>query len=261
MGKTDEIISITIFNLFFIAFIVAIIVFIYQFKSKKKEHLMQIKSQNEAHKKELLATEIEIQSQTMQHIGREIHDNVGQKLTLASLYIQQLIYENQLPNLQEKIGNINALIDTSLGDLRSLSKSLTDNSVKELDLNQLLQNECEKINALQLCKVVYSGKTKALVGYDTKAILLRIVQEFIQNSLKHAECDTITIHVTESEKLLSLTLSDNGKGFNPNGKSNGIGLSNMEKRTKILKGSFHLTSSPTEGTQVIISLPIVWKKQ
>ena len=100
MGKTEIVITIVVFNLFFILFIVGIVVFIRQYKLKKKEHIGMLTSQTEAHQKELLATQIEIQQQTMQHIGREIHDNIGQKLTLASLYTQQLWYVSSKAEFQ-----------------------------------------------------------------------------------------------------------------------------------------------------------------
>ena len=89
MGKNEIILTIILFNLFFILFIVGILIFIQQYRLKKKEHLLMLQTQHEDHQKELLSTQLEIQNQTMQHIGREIHDNVGQKLTLASLYTQQ----------------------------------------------------------------------------------------------------------------------------------------------------------------------------
>ena len=102
MGKTEIIITIFLFNVFFILFIIGIIVFIRQYKLKKNEHNIMLQNQYEEHQKELLSNQIEIQKQTMQDIGREIHDNIGQKLTLASLYSQQLAYENKAPHINEK---------------------------------------------------------------------------------------------------------------------------------------------------------------
>ena len=113
MGKSQIIITIIVFNIFFIAFIIAIIAFVRQYRLKKKEHIMLLSTQQEEHQKELLSTQIEIQNQTMQYIGREIHDNIGQKLTLASLYTQQLAYENKAPQINENIENISAIINQS----------------------------------------------------------------------------------------------------------------------------------------------------
>ncbi len=89
MGKTELLLTIVIFNVFFAMFIVAVMIYIRKYKQRKIEYLNEIQLKNEIHQKELLATQLEIQQATMQQIGRELHDNIGQKLTLASLYIQR----------------------------------------------------------------------------------------------------------------------------------------------------------------------------
>lgn len=95
MGKTELYLTIILFNIFFVLFLVAVMIYIRKYKQRKIEYLNEIQLKNEIHQKELLATQLEIQQATMQQIGRELHDNIGQKLTLASLYIQQLLYENK----------------------------------------------------------------------------------------------------------------------------------------------------------------------
>ena len=129
MQQTETIIFIIIANILLLVFVVGIILFILQYKKKKIEHAKEKSMIAETHTKELLATQLEMQTQTMQHIGREIHDNVGQKLTLASLYTQQLAYENKAPHINDKIENISNIINDSLAELRQLSKTLTDDTI------------------------------------------------------------------------------------------------------------------------------------
>ena len=76
MGKEEFIVSLVLFNFIFIVFVMAIVIFVRQYKIKKKIHLAEIQGIDENHRKELLETEIEIRTQTMKHIGREIHDNI-----------------------------------------------------------------------------------------------------------------------------------------------------------------------------------------
>lgn len=257
MGKTETLIPILLFNLFFILFIAAIIIFIRQYKIKKKEHDLMLQTQIDEHHKELLATQIEIQKQTMQHIGREIHDNIGQKLTLASLYTQQLAYENKAPQINENIENISAIINQSLSELRSLSKSLTDNAIDTSTIAELLQSECNKINELKACNVQFKSDTiDVSLPYQSKSVLLRIAQEFIQNSIKHSGCKTIIVDLSKQEKNLKLTLEDDGNGFDiKNYKPNGIGLNNMKKRAEIIGGTFKLKSN-SKGTNLVIEIPL-----
>lgn len=256
MDKGEIIVTIILFNLFFILFIVGIIAFIKQYKHKKKEHIAMLNYQNEIHQKEILETKIEIQNQTMQHIGREIHDNVGQKLTLASLYTQQLAFENKAPHINENIESISKIINESLSELRELSKSLTDDTIAKQSIYDLIENECNKVKKTKKCTVdFYSNAANTLLNYQQKSIIYRVTQEFIQNSLKYSKCTKLSITLTEKSNLLTLELKDNGIGFDATKKSTGIGLDNMRKRTLLLNGTFELTSSKNQGTQLYISIP------
>ena len=214
-------------------------------------------NQSVLHQKEILATQIEMQQQTMQHIGREIHDNIGQKLTLASLYTQQLAFENKAPHINENIENISKIINQSLTDLRNLSKSLTDNEILEKSIYQLIDNEKYKIKDLNICKISLTANDENLnIDYQQKTIILRIVQEFIQNSIKHSECKSITIILNSDPKNITLDLKDDGLGFDVKKKYSGIGLLNIKKRTELLGGILQLESQPNIGTHLSIIIPI-----
>ena len=104
MGETELLITIILYNLFFILFIISVLVYIKRYKERKNEYLKELQHTNEEHQKEILKTQLEIQQSTMAEIGRELHDNIGQKLTLASLYSQQLIFENKAPQINSLYG-------------------------------------------------------------------------------------------------------------------------------------------------------------
>jgi signal transduction histidine kinase len=257
MRKEELIVTIILFNIFFIAFVSAIIIYMRNYQIKKKQHNTMLQIQHEEHQKELLSTQIEIQRQTMQHIGREIHDNVGQKLTLASLYTQQLAFENKAPQINEAIDTISSIINQSLSELRELSKSLTDDTIEANSVDQLISSEVKKIKELQLCTITFeNNKPNLELPYHQKSIVFRILQEFIQNSIKHAQCDAITIQLIANSSSVQLKVNDNGKGFDTQMNSTGIGLINMKKRTELIGGTFQLMSEPNNGTQLIVSLPL-----
>ena len=211
------------------------------------------------HQEQLFNTQIEIQTQTMQHIGREIHDNIGQKLTLASLYTQQLAYENKTSQINGSIESISAIINQSLSELRELSKSLTDNFIDSNSISSLLESECLKINELKIAKVIFTTNANQIkLDYQRKSILLRITQEFIQNSIKHANCNNISISLHISNNLLQLKLADDGKGFDVNASQltkSGIGLSNMKKRAELIGGKYDIQSN-SNGTKIVVEIPI-----
>lgn len=256
MGETEYTLIILVFNLFLLAFMVAIIIFVVQYKNKKKETMAKLEQQQILHKQELLSTQIEMQTQTMQQIGREIHDNVGQKLTLASLYAQQLAFENKAPNINDKIENISEIINQSLTELRYLSKSLTDNHIEDNDIATLIQQEFEKLAELKKYEITVNIEIKDLVlPYETKTVLLRITQEFLQNSIKHANCTQITANVSMIGQTLQLLLSDDGKGFDVDSRiGKGLGLTNMKKRIELIGGSYVMQSEQGKGTKLTIEI-------
>jgi len=260
MGKTELLITLILFNIFFVLFVAAVMVYIRKYRQRKKEYLNEIEVKNEIHKRELLATQLEIQQATMQQIGRELHDNIGQKLTLVSLYTQQLLYENKVPEVSERIDQVSQIINQSLQDLRSLSKTLTDDNISQKEIVTLIQEEVDNTNAFKKCLVDFKHNFQQLdLGFVHKNVLLRITQEFIQNSIKHSNCKNIFISLNTSETVLwELTLKDDGVGFNQSAvQSNGIGLTNMKNRAQIIGADFSLESSEYSAT----TLNIILKKQ
>lgn len=260
MGKTELLITLILFNIFFVLFVAAIMVYIRKYKQRKKEYLTEIEIKNEIHQKELLATQLEIQQATMQQIGRELHDNIGQKLTLVSLYTQQLLYENKVPEVSERIEQVSQIINQSLQDLRSLSKTLTDDNISQKEIVTLIQEEVDNTNSFKKCKVNFQHNFENLdLDFVQKNMLLRITQEFIQNSIKHAKCKNIFINLnTSDESFWELSIKDDGLGFDRSKiTSNGIGLTNMKNRAEIIGADFSLESQKNLGT----TLNIILKKQ
>ena len=258
MEQTEIVTFIIAVNIILLIFIIGSVIFIMQYRKRKVEYQSEKNMISEAHTKELLSTQIEMQTQTMQYIGREIHDNVGQKLTLASLYTQQLAYENKAPQINDKIENISHIINESLTELRQLSKSLTDDNIADNTITVLLQQECDKINNTKKCRANFSGNQKnTALTYQAKSILVRIVQEFLQNSIKHAACKNIDVSLNVNNDIILLQLKDDGKGFNTNMVTgNGIGLNNMKKRTELIGGKFYLESKVGTGTKLNIEIPL-----
>jgi len=260
MGEKELLATIILFNLFFAMFLIAVIIYINKYRLRKKEYLNEIQIKNEIHQRELLATQLEIQQATMQQIGRELHDNIGQKLTLVSLYTQQLLYENKVPEVNERIDQVSQIINQSLHDLRSLSKTLTDDNISQKEIVTLIQEEADNTNAFKKCEVSFKHNFEHLeLDFVHKNVLLRITQEFIQNSIKHSQCKNIYIQLKTSEKnLWELNIKDNGVGFDTSKtQSNGIGLTNMKNRAKIIGADFSLISESGSGTALNIS----FKKQ
>jgi signal transduction histidine kinase len=256
MGKTEITIFIILANLIILIFISGIIIFILQYRKRKLEYEKEKVRIEEQHRLDMLNSHIVIQQQTMQFIGGEIHDSVAQKLTLASIYSQKLEFENKYPGIADKINAISEIINDSLAELRDLSKTLTDNRIQQTSLTDLLRQECERLNDAGVCKATFVSDFGNEMSVTVKSFLLRVLQEFIQNSLKHAACNQINIRIEANNDGLSVVASDDGKGFDSsNIHSKGIGLNNMSRRIRLIGGNFNLESKPGEGTVLRVFIP------
>lgn len=257
MGQTEYKIFVVLATLILLVFIGGIIVFIFQYHKKKLLHDRETEMLNEAHARELLHVKLEIQKMTMQEIGREIHDNICQQFVIASLYANKLTFENPYPETNERLNYIANTITTALTELRDLSRSLNQANVEHVDLKDLITAHCNKVNALKLCLVSFSFTgTQPPLSPTVKTFVLRIVQEFMQNSIKHAACKNIAITFDYEENGLRIKAKDDGKGFDTTKfTTKGIGLSNIRKRGEIIGADLELTSVVNRGTELNLFIP------
>ncbi|MCY1500847.1 Sensor histidine kinase LiaS [compost metagenome] len=258
MGETEYLLIIIVFNFFLLAFIAAAITFVIQYKNKKKENQAMLVQQQILHQKELLSAEMEVQVQTMQHIGREIHDNVGQKLTLASLYTQQLAFENKVPEINNKIEDISEIINQSLTELRKLSRTLTDNNIEKDNIIELLKQEFARVERLKKYEIrIKSNIEELTLSYQVKNVLVRVVQEFLQNSMKYANAGILTADIYCTTQALRIELTDDGQGFDPEQvMDKGSGLKNMKKRMALIGGDCILQSQAGAGTRLTLEIAL-----
>lgn len=238
-----------------VAFAIVVLAVMIIYRKRKIQHITEIKEINERFSRELLLAQLEVQHQTMQHIGLEIHDNVGQQLTLAFLYLQQL--HTNSSDAAKRIQSISTIINDSLTDLRNLSRNLTGSDFMDKELDQLIRQESAKMQSTGLFQVnCQINEVTIEISFAVKNFIFRIFQEFLQNSLKHARCTTVEIQLRQMDNGLALTASDNGIGFNPElVTSSGIGLNNMKKRAAIMQANLQIISIPDKGTCMKLFVP------
>jgi signal transduction histidine kinase len=147
----------------------------------------------------------------------------------------------------------------AIQDLRALSKSLNNEWLEKFDLIENLSAETHRINAARTMHVsLYCSGKKMPLPASGQVMLFRIIQEALQNSIKHGEPEIIRIYLQAGPELIDVNIIDDGKGMpaEPTGK-HGMGMLNMQHRSRLLGGSIHWRSIPGEGTQVHIILPIL----
>lgn len=246
----------TLFILILISFIVFIL-FLYQRRHISYQKGLEIlKSDFE---KTLLTTQLEIQEQTFQNISREIHDNIGLSLTLAKLNLNTIDWNNP-DHSREKVGGSINFISQAIEDLSYISKALHTGFIEENGLLKALELEINKIQKLGIFKIRYDVTgSPVYMKTQKELVIFRIIQEVLNNCIKHAEATDITLLLNYQNNEVEIELSDNGVGFSrrpANGQSGkGTGLMNIVKRAAYIDGSCQINSFPGKGTTVLMKIP------
>ncbi|MBS1509854.1 MAG: sensor histidine kinase [Bacteroidetes bacterium] len=256
--KTDQ--SIIIFVLASLLLILILITFIaiifYRYQQKQNAYFKDIEALKIAHENAILQSQLEIQEQTFQHISREIHDNIGQKLTLAKLHLNTLNYSSVEETLQVVTDSVN-IIGEAINDLSDLSHSMSSEMLLNNGLINALEFEVEQLQKTGLYQIQFSVNGNAVfLSAQTELVLFRIVQESVNNIIKHASATAIKLQLEYETGNLLLYIHDNGIGFNTDGKFSGTGLPNIKKRVALLNGRLDIESTKGNGTQITITIPI-----
>lgn len=233
-----------------------ILVFILLFYQKKRfQHKHQLTQLQNSIQQELLKTQLESQENTFRQIAEEIHDNVGQ--LLSSTKILLAITERSLPEVPDTLRIASETLAKAIKDLRSLSKSLNKEWLEKFNLIDNLRMEADRINMARTVRVEVNTSIPLLpLKAEAQVMLFRIIQEALQNAIKHAEAPNITISIQLQAEHISAAIIDDGKGLpDPDHRPTGLGLLNMENRTRLLGGSIRWESMPGCGTQIHILLP------
>jgi two-component system, NarL family, sensor kinase len=257
-NTSNSIVIGTILLLFLTLFIILNLLLYYY---KRKKHYAESESLKTEFRQTLLQTQLEIQEQTLKNISQEIHDNIGQALSLAKLNLNTMSIENA-EQLQQKITNSKELVSKAIVDLRDLSRSLDTDYVQEMGLLRAIEYELELI-----CKTGTMETQLQVEGAASRSdkqkelILFRIVQETFNNIIKHAEAKNIKVNVNYNPSELIILVTDDGKGvdLNPLNEQNnsrfGLGIRNMHNRAKLIGADFSMHSSLGKGTEIKIILP------
>ena len=203
---------------------------------------------------------VNAQEKERAEIGKELHDNVNQILSTAKLYLElaQTDDNSRLELINRSTNNISLAIN----EIRTISRSLVPPSIGDLGLIDSVQDLVENIKATRRLHVefYYSGTIDNVLDEKRKLMLFRIIQEQVNNVLKHASAKNLVIElIADSEgHAVDLTISDDGKGFELDKvrSKKGVGLSNIASRAQLFNGSVHIVTALGEGCKLKINVPI-----
>lgn len=224
--------------------------------SRKKKHIQEKQSLQLLFNEQLLQSQLEMQEQTFNTISKEIHDNVGQILSLAKVQVN-IMEQGETLN-RPLLGEIKESIGKALVDLRDIAKSLNSDRIRLSSLVEITNHELQRINRLGFIQtfLFVDGKEEYIEEHK-KLIIFRILQESLQNILKHAKAKKIEVFYRYNADHLKLDIVDDGTGFNKElvNKKDGLGLQNIINRAALIGGRASIDSIINQGTTVTIILP------
>jgi len=247
------IIATTIFLLLVVFFVIILVAYI---NKRKTGLLAEKKAMQSSYENELLKTQLEVQEQTFAEISQEIHDNIGQALSFIKLTINTVNIDDPA-NAKDKLFESKTLITQVIQDLRDLSKTLSTDFITQIGLPKAIEQQLSLLEKSKIFQTqfVVNGEPKSF-GKKEELIIYRIIQELLNNTVKHSGAKSIHVEMNYSDDGLSITVSDDGKGFDELklDQDKGLGLNNMKKRMSLINGYFEIMSNENQGTKAVIRL-------
>ncbi len=232
-----------------------IVMLVMAYLRRDLKHLKEKETMEADFEKQLLQSQLETQEHTLNQLSIEIHDNVGQLLNSTKLLIG--LTQRSLPEPPETLAMADDTLAKAIQEVRSLSKALNKEWLQQFNFMQNLETEIARVNASKSLQIHLFATPNAInLKPDQQTILFRIVQELLQNTIKHANAKNIEIKIREEKELLTIYIADDGIGFNETETSKSVGLLNIRHRTKLLGGSVQWQSSINKGTSVTIRIPV-----
>ncbi len=233
-------------------FAVFTIVFVIAFQRRKNKFLRERFESERRYQKELANSQIEIQEQTLKNIAWELHDNVGQLLSVANIQLNILL-KSVPPDYHEQIQETKGVVQETVQEIRSLSKVLNNDVILKNGLLASLEVELNRFKRLG-----YLDASLKIVGdvvpisNATGIIIFRILQEFLSNVLKHAKASKLFVLLEYGEDSLEVTATDDGVGFDTSVKTDSSGMETMKSRAALLEAPFSISSEAGKGTQLYL---------
>ncbi len=221
----------------------------------------KISRQQEAHQRALLEAAIATQDEERRRIAADLHDDIQQQFAAVENAIKRIPIEQNVDSptaalLKETAG----MAENAVIDIRRISHNLMPPTLKKIGIAEALDNLCHQLKESGMEASFVLGGVYHRFEASTELILYRVVQELVNNTMKHAEATRIDMVMNctpasppDNEDRCMLMIGDNGKGFNVEEKGNkGLGMRNIESRLSMINADYNFESRPGEGTNVTI---------
>ena len=254
----------TYYTIFIVIFIILILLLLYAYKQRDKSmkqrdelHALAMEKEKQNSKISTLTALLEGQEQERGRLARDLHDGLGGLLSGTK---HQLSYldPHQSENIEEGISKSIKQIDGAVEELRRVAHNLMPDLLVKYGLEVAIQEFASRISNSALDIHTEFINYRNSLSEEKQLIIYRIIQELVNNAIKHADASEIIIQVSQEENVLNLTVEDNGKGFDHKGLNvkKTAGFHNIESRVQFLKGTMNIMSELNIGTSIELQIPI-----
>ncbi len=229
---------------------------------KQKQRLQQQRIRELEKDKQLVIVDAILRGQEEERgrLAKDLHDGLGGllsgvKFSLSNMKDNLIITPDNMTVFERSLD----MLDTSIRELRRVAHNMMPEMLTRFGLDEALKEYCNSINTTKLINVKYQSLgMEQRLEQSTEIIIYRIVQELLNNILKHASASEAFVQLIKEQNRLSVVVEDNGKGFDPNvpGNKEGAGLINIRSRVDYLKGQLDIHAEPGKGTLINIEFNI-----
>ena len=227
----------------------------YKFKQEARMKTALMKQQQ-------LATEavLEAEENERQRIAKDLHDSIGQMMSAAKMNLSAFESEMRFENGEQRMAfeKIIQLVDESCKEVRNVSHNMMPNALLKSNLSSAIREFIDKLDQKKLQVHLYTEGLDERLDSNIETVFYRVIQECVNNVIKHAAATTLDISLIKDKDGISATIEDNGLGFDAsdNEKLNGLGIKNIITRIEYLKGTVEFDSTPGKGTLVALHVPV-----
>lgn len=243
-----------------VGFILGMIFFYQRRRQNQERELIRLK---EEYEQEVLRSQLEIQETTMKTIAQELHDNIGQTLSVIKLWMSIAPIEKD-HEAYEGVQNSKDMLHKVIRDMADLTKSLHTDRIADIGLSEAINFDLASIRRSGILKIQFDALGDEFHFPDQKSIFIfRMYQEMMNNIIKHSKASLVNVALVYSgNDTFVMTIKDNGVGFDVQKKkesgsgSSGLGLKSMQNRAKMIGGNLSIESEPGKGTSVSVTVPL-----
>jgi signal transduction histidine kinase len=257
MKETNFVLYVLASISFMLAFAIAVVWFLNHAQKKIIEQKMAQKDLELQFQNDLLINTVKTQENERDRIARDLHDDIASKLNIVHLNVQRLkevIPKNQESN--QMIDFIELALKQSTDRSREISHELMPPLLNKFGINHALSDLVHSIDIMGTISVSIKNDYLIKITNQLKLLhLYRIIQELINNTMKHAQASKILLSFEEREDQLLMLYADDGVGFEQDSKSTGLGMNNILTRTKLLNGNVDVVTASNQGFKVYLKFP------